>query len=82
MDQRTQTQAKTPALAQCLGRRIRLLRAERDWSQEDLAARAGLHRNYIGHVERGELNISVLQLTKIAQAFGVRVGVLVDSLLL
>ena len=81
MDPQTQTPSKTPSLAQGLGRRIRLLRAERAWSQEDLAVRAGMHRNYIGHVERGELNISVVQLSKIAQAFGVRVGVLVDSLL-
>lgn len=81
MNQRTQTPPLTPPLAQRLGRRIRLLRVQRDWSQEDLAERAGLHRNYIGHVERGELNISVVQLTKIAQAFGVRVGVLVDTLM-
>lgn len=81
MNRQTQTKPDNPPLAQRLGRRIRLLRAERDWSQEDLAERAGLHRNYIGHVERGELNISVVQLTKIALAFGVRVGVLVDALL-
>ncbi len=69
-----------PRLAQYLGRRIRILRAERNWSQEDLAERAGLHRNYIGHVERGELNISLMQLAKIARALDVRVGVLVDAL--
>jgi XRE family transcriptional regulator, regulator of sulfur utilization len=81
MDRRTQTSSLPSSLAQRLGWRIRLLRAERDWSQEDLAERAGLHRNYIGHVERGELNISVVQLTKIAQAFGVRVGMLVDTVM-
>jgi transcriptional regulator with XRE-family HTH domain len=81
MNRVRQAKAATPSLAQHLGRRIRLLRAERNWSQEDLAERAGVHRNYIGHVERGELNISVLQLAKIAQAFGVRVAMLVDTLL-
>lgn len=81
MEQQTHTPPiHPPHLAQRLGQRIRLLRAERYWSQENLAERAGLHRNYIGHVERGELNISVAQLTKIAQAFGVRLGALVDTL--
>jgi transcriptional regulator with XRE-family HTH domain len=39
-----------------LGRAVRELRARRGWSQEHLADRAGLHRNYVGSMERGELN--------------------------
>ncbi len=66
-------------LTQRLGRRIRILRAERGWSQEVLAELAGLHRNYIGHVERGEIHASVVQLAKIARAFEVRVGTLIDG---
>ena len=62
-----------------LGRRIRVLRAERGWSQEVLAELAGLHRNYIGHVERAEINMSVAQLARIARAFGLRPGVLIDG---
>jgi transcriptional regulator with XRE-family HTH domain len=42
---------------QCaLGRAVREIRARRGWSQEHLADRAGLHRNYVGSMERGELN--------------------------
>ncbi|MHB8346135.1 MAG: helix-turn-helix domain-containing protein [Acidiferrobacterales bacterium] len=66
-------------LTRDLGRRIRVLRAERGWSQEVLAELAGVHRNYIGHVERAEIHVSVVQLAKIAQAFGLRPGVLIDG---
>ena len=78
----TQAPRTTPAekpIGKRLGVCIRLLRVERGWSQETLAEIAGLHRNYIGHVERGELNISVSQLVKIAHAFGVRPGLLLDG---
>ncbi len=81
MEQRTRKPSSDMPISQRLGRNIRLLRAERGWSQEMLAELAGLHRNYIGHVERGEFNISIAQLVKIARAFGVRLGVLVDNLL-
>ena len=62
-----------------LGRRIRVLRAERGWSQEVLAELAGLHRNYIGHVERAKIHVSVIQLARIARAFGLPPGALIDG---
>lgn len=82
MDAESATQepkSDAQALTRGLGRRIRVLRAERGWSQEVLSALSGLHRTYIGHVERGRTHISVVQLARIARAFGLRPGALMDG---
>lgn len=60
-----------------LGRAVRERRAELGISQEALAERSGHHRNFVGRVERGEQNVSVLGLVRIAAALGCPVGDLV-----
>lgn len=54
-----------------IGRNIARLRKRIGLSQEKLAEQAGLHRTYVGAVERGERNISVKNLAKIAQALNI-----------
>lgn len=51
-----------------LAANLRAARAARGWSQEVLADRAGLHRTYVGSVERGERNISIDNIERLASA--------------
>ncbi|MFL9932570.1 helix-turn-helix transcriptional regulator [Paraburkholderia sp. RL18-103-BIB-C] len=50
---------------------VRLSRAYLNWQQDELANRAGLHRTYIGGLERGERNITVDSLERVALALGI-----------
>jgi transcriptional regulator with XRE-family HTH domain len=62
------------------GNRVRELRLQRKFSQEKLAELADLHRNYVGGVERGERNVSLLNIVKLARGLKVRPCELVEPI--
>ena len=55
------------------GLKLRQLRKDRGYSQEAFAFECGLHRTYIGCIERGEKNITLVNIEKIAKKLKVRV---------
>ena len=63
-----------------LGYRIRYLRQAKNWSIEDLSLEAGINRNYLGDLERGTRNPTLMILNKIAKALGVDLNVLVEGI--
>ena len=63
-----------PTLREKLGRAIRRLRSGAGLSQERFADACALHRTYIGSVERGETNISLDNLERIARTLGIPVS--------
>lgn len=54
-----------------LARRLRVLRSMRGWTQEALADVSGLHRTYVSLIERGECNVGLDNIERLAEAFGV-----------
>lgn len=56
---------------QLFGARLRSLRKEMGWAQERLALESGLDRTYVGSVERGERNIALLNICRLARALNV-----------
>lgn len=61
-------------LPEMVGKRIREYRKKKNWTQEQLAEAASLHYSYIGGVERGDRNISLETLEKIALALDIPAG--------
>ena len=60
-----------------IGNNIRELRKSRKWSQADLALRVSMHKSYIGAIEKGRRNISLIKLAKFAKVFEIGLGELV-----
>ena len=54
------------------GEKLRDIRLDLGYSQEELSFKAGLHRTYISSVERGKRNISLTNIKKIADALGLK----------
>ncbi len=54
-----------------LARRLKVLRTLRGWTQEDLADASGLHRTYVSLIERGECNVGIDNIERLAEAFDI-----------
>lgn len=60
------------------GDKVRLLRKQNGFSQDELADKAGVHRTYIGMIERAEKNITLTNIEKLAKALGVEIKTLFE----
>ncbi len=61
------------------GNKVRDLRKEKGYSQEELAHKADLHRTYIGMIERAEKNITLVNIEKIANALECKISDLING---
>ena len=61
----------TPDIRQQVGQRVRELRTQSGYSQEQLALKSGLDRTYVNSVERGRRNISIVNIERIAHALDI-----------
>lgn len=67
-------------LAERFGALVRRLRKERGFSQEGFALRVGLHRTYMGDIERGEKNVTLVTADKLARGLGLTLAALLTEL--
>lgn len=65
-------------IAKLFGKKVRQLRTSKGISQEELAFRAGIHRTYLGGIERGERNPCLVNIARIAKALKVSMPELFD----
>ncbi len=71
---------KKTELLNKFGEKVREERLKRGLSQEELAAKAGVHRTYIGMIERGEKNITLSNIKKVAEALDLKIEQLLINL--
>ena len=69
----------TPKARNIFARNLKKIRTEHGLSQEELADIAGLHRTYVGSVERGERNISIDNMERLATALNIQVQDLLND---
>jgi transcriptional regulator with XRE-family HTH domain len=62
------------------GKKVREERKKLGYSQEVLADKAGVHRTYIGMIERGEKNITLANIQKVSKALKIKISKLVEGL--
>ncbi|MYD95281.1 MAG: helix-turn-helix transcriptional regulator [Chloroflexi bacterium] len=67
------------AVQRAFGDRMRMLRHRLGFSQDEFALRSGLHRTYIGAVERGECNITLVNVARIAETLEVPPAALLEE---
>jgi transcriptional regulator with XRE-family HTH domain len=75
-DKRTRPPAQSPD-HDALGRAVRVVRTSLAVSQEELGYRSTLHRNYVGAIERGEINPTLRVLLKLSGGLNVRLSTLI-----
>lgn len=68
-----------PELAMKVGSRIRFFRNLKNISQEGLAEKSGLHRTYIGSCERGERNITILNLSILCDSLDITLNIFFEN---
>ena len=68
------------ALSAEIGQRLRAYRQQIGLTQEELAERAGVHKTYIGQVERGEKNLTISSLEKISRSLEISISVLFEGI--
>jgi transcriptional regulator with XRE-family HTH domain len=69
-----------PRIRKKLGDRIRKLRSRKGWSQEEFAAVSGVHRTYIGAVERGEKNLTLSTMHTLAKTLNTSIAQLFQGI--
>jgi transcriptional regulator with XRE-family HTH domain len=65
-------------ILKAFGATLRTYRQQAGLSQEKLAAKAGLDRTYVGSTERGERNVALINIVRLAEALGIEPGDLVS----